>query len=120
MAATRHGTLGRPVWTISRRAGSLRAAVAAVLHWFGGGERLRRGLVGHQQASNDCQLLRAVAEHAAGLPKDANLRGITSAAISSIRRTIRDGKYPVGDLLEKMLRKLTRSKVNISTARLLF
>jgi hypothetical protein len=33
--------------------------------------------------------------------------GITSAAVSTIRRKIRDGKYPIAELVDQMLRNLT-------------
>ncbi|NUQ61800.1 MAG: hypothetical protein HUU20_04885 [Pirellulales bacterium] len=39
--------------------------------------------------------------------------GITSAAVSTIRRKIREGKYPIAELAEQMVRKLARGKVNI-------
>ena len=39
--------------------------------------------------------------------------GITSAADSRIRRKIRDGKYPIADLVEQTDRNLTRGKLNI-------
>jgi hypothetical protein len=35
--------------------------------------------------------------------------GITSAAVSTIRRKVRDGKYPI---VNQMVRKLTRGKLN--------
>ncbi len=39
--------------------------------------------------------------------------GITSAAVSTIRRNIREGKYPIAELVDPMVRKLTRGKLNI-------
>lgn len=39
--------------------------------------------------------------------------GITSAAVSTIRRKIRDGKYPIAELADQMVRKLSGGKLNI-------
>ena len=39
--------------------------------------------------------------------------GITSAAVSTIRRNIREGRYPLAEPAEEMVRKLTRLKINI-------
>ncbi len=38
--------------------------------------------------------------------------GITSAAVSTIRRKIRAGNYPIGELVDQMARKLSGGKVN--------
>jgi hypothetical protein len=45
------------------------------------------------------QTRRAIGEH---------YGGITSAAVSTIRRRIRKGKYPVAEPAEEMVRQLTR------------
>ena len=50
------------------------------------------------------QTQRAIGEH---------YGGITSVAVSTIRRKIREGKYPLAEPAKKMVRKLTRPKVNI-------
>ena len=39
--------------------------------------------------------------------------GITFAAVSTIRRKIRDGKYPIAELVDQMPRNLTHGKPNI-------
>jgi hypothetical protein len=38
---------------------------------------------------------------------------ITSVAVGTIRRKIRDGKYPIAELVDQMARKLTGSKLKI-------
>ena len=39
--------------------------------------------------------------------------GIAFALVSTIRRKTREGKYPLAELTEEMVRKLTRPKVGI-------
>ena len=99
--------LPRTVWPIA----DIDAAVAA--HFGLDPQELKRhghcsGLAKFLAVELACRLTgqtqRAIGEH---------YGGITSAAVSTIRRKIREGKYPLADPAEEMVRQLTRRKVNI-------
>ncbi len=99
--------LPRTVWPIA----DIDAAVAA--HFGLDPKELKRhghrsGLAKLLAVELACRLTgqtqRAIGEH---------YGGITSAAVSTIRRKICDGQYPLAELAQKMLRELTRHKVDI-------
>ena len=99
--------LPRTVWPIR----DIDAAVAA--HFGLDPKELKRhghraGLAKFLAVELACRLTgqtqRAIGEH---------YGGITTAAVSTIRRKIREGKYPLAEPAKKMVRKLTRRKVNI-------
>ena len=99
--------LPRTVWPIT----DIDAAVAA--HFGLDPNELKRhghraGLAKFLAVELACRLTgqtqRAIGQH---------YGGISSAAVSTIRRKIREGNYPLAEPAEEMVRKLSRRKVNI-------